>query len=218
MTWQTSLRQGLTGLINLFFAMLIGRFIAGIMDESRRQRALIAELRTTREELARERHQAGVTAERERLAREIHDTLAQGFTSVVMLTQALLPLVADGGRILNVSTGLTLNLVNPAYSVYASMKAAVEVYSRYLAKSLGARGIAVNVLAPGATATDFGGGLIRDNPQYRGGITASTAMGRVGEPDDIGRAAASILSEGMAWVTGQRIEASGGQGMGYVAP
>ena len=140
------------------------------------------------------------------------------FRSVVMLTQALLPLVADGGRILNVSTGLTLNLVNPAYSVYASMKAAVEVYSRYLAKSLGARGIAVNVLAPGATATDFGGGLIRDNPQYRGGITASTAMGRVGEPDDIGRAAASILSEGMAWVTGQRIEASGGQGMGYVAP
>jgi NAD(P)-dependent dehydrogenase (short-subunit alcohol dehydrogenase family) len=138
------------------------------------------------------------------------------FRSVVMLTQELLPLLADEGRILNVSTGLTLNLVNPAYSVYAAMKAAIEVYSRYLAKSLGARGIAVNVLAPGATATDFGGGSIRDNEQYRAGIVASSAMGRVGEPDDIGRAAAAILSEGMGWVTGQRIEAAGGQGMGFV--
>lgn len=138
------------------------------------------------------------------------------FRSVVMLTQELLPLLADSGRILNVSTGLTLNLVNPAYSVYAAMKGAVEVYSRYLAKSLGGRRIAVNVLAPGATSTDFGGGVIRDSEQYRAAITASSAMGRVGEPDDIGRAAAAILSEGMGWVTGQRIEASGGQGMGLV--
>ena len=136
--------------------------------------------------------------------------------SVVMLTQELLPLIADGGRILNVSTGLTVNLVNPAYSVYAAMKGAVEVYSRYLAKSLGSRGIAVNVLAPGATATDFAGGNIRDNEQYRERIAASSAMGRVGEPDDVGRAAASILAEGMGWVTGQRIEAAGGQGMGRV--
>jgi len=134
--------------------------------------------------------------------------------SVVMLTQELLPLIADGGRILNVSTGLTVNLVNPAYSVYAAMKGAVEVYSRYLAKSLGNRAIAVNVLAPGATATDFAGGNIRDNDQYRERIAASSAMGRVGEPDDVGRAAAAILAEGMGWVTGQRIEAAGGQGMG----
>lgn len=140
------------------------------------------------------------------------------FRSVVMLTQELLPLLADGGRVLNVSTGLTQNLVNPAYSVYAAMKGAVEVYSRYLAKSLGARGIAVNVIAPGATATDFAGGNIRDNEQYRERIVASSAMGRVGEPQDVGRAAAAILAEGMGWVTGQRIEAAGGQGMGRVAP
>jgi NAD(P)-dependent dehydrogenase (short-subunit alcohol dehydrogenase family) len=134
---------------------------------------------------------------------------------VVLLTQELLPLLADGGRILTVSTGLTQNLANPAYSVYAAMKGAVEVYTRYLAKSLGPRGIAVNVLAPGATATDFAGGQIRDNAEYRARIEASSAMGRVGQPDDIGRAAAAILSEGTGWVTGQRIEASGGQGMGW---
>jgi NAD(P)-dependent dehydrogenase (short-subunit alcohol dehydrogenase family) len=124
------------------------------------------------------------------------------------------PLLADGGAVLNVSTGLTQNLVNPGYTVYAAAKGAVEVWTRYLAKELGPRGIRVNVLAPGATATDFAGGQIRDNEAYQAGIIASSPLGRVGQPDDIGRAVAAILSQEFAWVTGQRIEASGGQGMG----
>ena len=146
----------------------------------------------------------------------VDDLFRTHVVPVVLLTQQLLALLADGGRILTVSTGLTQNLANPAYSVYAAMKGAVEVYTRYLAKSLGPRRIAVNAIAPGATATDFAGGLIRDDDGYRARIEASSAMGRVGQPDDIGRAAAAILAEGAGWVTGQRIEASGGQGMGWV--
>lgn len=132
----------------------------------------------------------------------------------VLLTQHLAPLIHDGGRVLNVSTGLTQTLVNPAYSLYAAMKGAVEVWTRYLAKDLGARGIAVNTIAPGATATDFGGGAVRDNEQYQARITATSAMGRVGQPDDIAGAIAALLAPGNGWVTGQRVEASGGQGMG----
>jgi len=144
----------------------------------------------------------------------IDSLVAVHLTGVVLLTQELSPLLAEGARVLNISTGLTQNLVNPAYSVYAALKGAVEVWSRYLAKELGPRGIAVNVIAPGATATDFAGGVIRDNEAYQAGITASSALGRVGQPQDIGNAVAAILSDGMGWVTGQRIEASGGQGMG----
>ncbi|HXR45440.1 MAG TPA: SDR family oxidoreductase [Pseudolysinimonas sp.] len=144
----------------------------------------------------------------------IDSLVAVHFTGVVLLTQELSPLLANGARLLNVSTGLTQNLVNPAYSVYSAMKGAIEVWSRYLAKELGPRGITVNVIAPGATATDFAGGLIRDSEAYQAGIIASSPLGRVGQPDDIGRAVAAILSPEMAWVTGQRIEASGGQGMG----
>lgn len=134
--------------------------------------------------------------------------------SVVLLTQQLAPLIADGGRVLNVSTGLTQILVNPRYSVYAAMKAAIEVWTRYLAKDLGVRGIAVNVIAPGATATDFAGGLLRDSDQYQAGITSTSALGRVGRADDIGGVVAAILAPDAGWMTGQRIEASGGQGMG----
>lgn len=128
---------------------------------------------------------------------------------VFFLTQALLPHIADGGRILNVSSGLT-RFSLPGYAAYATMKGAVEVLSRYLAKELGARGIRVNTLAPGAIETDFGGGAVRDNAQLNAFVAAQTALGRVGLPDDIGGAVVALLSDAGGWVTGQRIEASGG--------
>jgi NAD(P)-dependent dehydrogenase (short-subunit alcohol dehydrogenase family) len=128
---------------------------------------------------------------------------------VFFLTQKLLPLIADGGRILNVSSGLT-RFALPGYSAYAAMKGAIEVLSRYMAKELGARGIAVNVVAPGAIETDFGGGMVRDDAQVNAMIAAQTALGRVGLPDDIGGVIASLLAKDNAWINGQRIEASGG--------
>jgi NAD(P)-dependent dehydrogenase (short-subunit alcohol dehydrogenase family) len=131
------------------------------------------------------------------------------FKGVFFLTQKLLPVIADGGRILNVSSGLA-RFSMPGYSAYASMKGAIEVLTRYLAKELGPRGISVNTLAPGAIATDFGGGLVRDNAQVNAMIASQTALGRVGQPDDIGAAIAALFSEDMRWVNAQRIEASGG--------
>jgi NAD(P)-dependent dehydrogenase (short-subunit alcohol dehydrogenase family) len=128
---------------------------------------------------------------------------------VFFLTQQLLPLIADGGRIVNVSSGLT-RFALPGYAAYASMKGAIEVLTKYLAKELGARGIAVNVIAPGAIETDFGGGVVRDNAQVNGFIASQTALGRVGLPEDIGGAVASLLSENSGWINAQRIEASGG--------
>lgn len=125
------------------------------------------------------------------------------------LTQALLPLIADGGRIVNVSSGLA-RFALPGYSAYASMKGAIEVLTRYLAKELGSRGIAVNTLAPGAIETDFGGGLVRDNADVNAYVASQTALGRVGKPDDIGGVVASLLSKNSGWINGQRIEASGG--------
>ncbi|QFY59440.1 SDR family oxidoreductase [Rhizobium grahamii] len=131
------------------------------------------------------------------------------FKGVFFLTQKLLPLIADGGRIINVSTGLARFTV-PGLGAYASMKGAIEVLTRYLAKELGSRGIAVNTVAPGAIATDFSGGLVRDNPTYNKLVADSTALGRAGLPDDIGPMIASLLSEDNRWVNGQRIEVSGG--------
>ncbi|WP_375739712.1 SDR family NAD(P)-dependent oxidoreductase [Pseudomonas boanensis] len=125
------------------------------------------------------------------------------------LTQKLLPLIADGGRILNVSTGLT-RFALPGYAAYAAMKGGIEVLTRYQAKELGARGIAVNVLAPGAIETDFGGGVVRDNAEVNAFIAGNTALGRVGQPEDIGAAVAMLLSDAGRWINGQRIEASGG--------
>ncbi len=129
--------------------------------------------------------------------------------AVYFLTQKLLPLMADKGRIINISSGLT-RFALPGYSAYATMKGAVETLTRYLAKELGARGIAVNVVAPGAIETDFGGGLVRDNQQINSFIAGQTALGRVGLPEDIGGVIASLLSEENRWVNAQRIEASGG--------
>lgn len=125
------------------------------------------------------------------------------------LTQKLLPLISDGGRILNVSTGLARFSV-PGYAAYAAMKGAIEVLTRYQAKELGARGISVNTLAPGAIATDFGGGAVRDNPQMQQMLAGMTALNRVGQPDDIGPVVSSLLMEENRWITGERIEASGG--------
>lgn len=126
-----------------------------------------------------------------------------------LLTQRLLPLLADGGRILNVSTGLA-RFTLPGYAAYASMKGGVEVLTRYLAKELGPRGITVNTIAPGAIETDFGGGVVRDNPHVNQHIAGMTALGRVGLPDDVGGAVALLLAPEARWITGQRIEVSGG--------
>ncbi len=128
---------------------------------------------------------------------------------VYFLTQRLLPLISDGGRILNISSGLA-RFSFPGYSAYATMKGGVEVLTRYLAKELAPRHIAVNVLAPGAIETDFGGGAVRDNPEINAFIASQTALGRVGLPDDIGDMIALLLSDECRWVNGQRIEASGG--------
>lgn len=134
------------------------------------------------------------------------------FKGPYFLTQKLLPLINDGGRILNISSGLT-RLVYPGSATYASMKGAMEVLTRYQAKELGARRIRVNILAPGAIETDFGGGRVRDTREINDQIAALTALGRVGLPDDIGDAISAILSDETGWITAQRIEASGGQGI-----
>jgi NAD(P)-dependent dehydrogenase (short-subunit alcohol dehydrogenase family) len=131
------------------------------------------------------------------------------FKGVFFLTQKLLPLMEDGGRIVNISTGLS-RFTLPGYAAYASMKGAVEVLTRYMAKELGPRGIAVNVVAPGAIATDFGGGRVRDNADLHAFVAQQTALGRVGQPDDIGGVVASLLNPLNGWVNAQRIEASGG--------
>lgn len=131
------------------------------------------------------------------------------FKGPYFLTQKLLPLLKDGGRIVNISTGLA-RFSLPGYSAYASMKGAVEVWTRYLAKELGPRQINVNSLAPGAIETDFGGGRTRDDANINQHIAGITALGRAGLPDDIGAAVSMLLGEGGRWITGQRIEASGG--------
>jgi NAD(P)-dependent dehydrogenase (short-subunit alcohol dehydrogenase family) len=128
---------------------------------------------------------------------------------VYFLTQKLLPLMNDGGRIVNVSSGLA-RLAFPGSSAYGAAKGAVEVLTRYLAKELGPRGITANVVAPGAIQTDFSGGMVRDNPEVNKMVASMTALGRAGLPDDIGPMIAALLSDENRWVNGQRIEVSGG--------
>ncbi|MDT0683129.1 SDR family oxidoreductase [Roseicyclus sp. F158] len=126
------------------------------------------------------------------------------------LAQTLLPLLADGGRIVNFSSGLT-RISFPGFAAYSAAKAAVEMLTVYMAREFGARGIAVNTVAPGAIETDFGGGLVRDNAEVNAQFAGMTALGRVGLPDDIGPMIASLLRDDNRWVTAQRIEVSGGQ-------
>jgi NAD(P)-dependent dehydrogenase (short-subunit alcohol dehydrogenase family) len=132
------------------------------------------------------------------------------FKGVFFLTQKLLPVIADGGRIINISSGLT-RTTQVGSSVYGSMKGAIEVLTRYMAKELGPRGITVNVVAPGAIETDFGGGRIRNDPTIQKVLAAGTALGRVGQAEDIGPMVASLLDDANHWMTAQRLEVSGGQ-------
>jgi len=125
------------------------------------------------------------------------------------LTQKLLPLIAEGGAIINTSSGLA-RVSFAGYAAYAAMKGGIEVLTRYMATELGERRISVNTIAPGAIATDFGGGAVRDNPHLNAEIAGNTALGRVGLPDDVGAAVASLLADGNRWINGQRIEVSGG--------
>jgi NAD(P)-dependent dehydrogenase (short-subunit alcohol dehydrogenase family) len=134
------------------------------------------------------------------------------FKGVYFLTQKLLPLINDGGRIVNVSSGLA-RVSLPGSSVYGAAKGAVEVLTRYLAKELGPRGITANVVAPGAIQTDFSGGMVRDNPEVNKMVASMTALGRAGLPDDIGPMIAALLSDENRWINGQRIEVSGGMAL-----
>lgn len=131
------------------------------------------------------------------------------FKGVYFLTQKLLPLIADGGAIINISSGLTRTTF-PNVSAYASMKGAIETYTKCLAKELGPRNITANVIAPGAIATDFGGGANKTNDDKRKAIANITALGRVGEPEDIGGVVAFLCTPEASWMNGQRIELSGG--------
>ncbi|ELO1557998.1 SDR family NAD(P)-dependent oxidoreductase [Aeromonas hydrophila] len=152
----------------------------------------------------------GIHATLEQTTEQQFDTLFNiHLKGVFFLTQQLLPLIRDGGRILNLSSGLT-RFALPGYAAYAAMKGGVEVLTRYLAKELGPRGIAVNVVAPGAIETDFGGGVVRDNQAVNDFIASQTALGRVGQPEDISGVIAALLSPDGRWINAQRIEASGG--------
>jgi len=131
------------------------------------------------------------------------------FKSVYFLTQKALPLLNDGGSIVNLSSGTT-RFCNPGYSIYASMKGAVETFTKYLAKEVGPRGITANIVAPGPIETDFNNAAIRNNPALKERLATMTALGRVGEANDIGGIVAFLCSKDGYWITGQRIEASGG--------
>lgn len=140
---------------------------------------------------------------------ELDRVYAVNLKGVFFLTQKLVRIMNDGGRIVNISSGLA-RFWTPNTVPYASLKGALEVFTHYLAKDLGPRGITVNAVAPGAIQTDFSGGMVRDNPEVNKQIAAITALGRAGLPDDIGPMVASLLSDANHWVTAQRIEASGG--------
>ncbi|EAR07347.1 SDR family NAD(P)-dependent oxidoreductase [Reinekea blandensis] len=143
---------------------------------------------------------------------ELDDMYAVHLKGPFFLTQCLARFIEDGGRILNVSSGLT-RMTFSGYDAYAAMKGGLEVVTRYQAAAYASRGIAVNTIAPGAIETDFGGGAVRDTPKLNQHIASTTAMGRVGLPDDIGSAVAGLLVAGSGWMTGQRLEVSGGQSL-----
>lgn len=131
------------------------------------------------------------------------------FKGTFLLSQTLLPLIRDGGRIVNLSSGLARVCAAPT-AAYGAMKSAIETLTRYMARELGPRGIAVNAVAPGAIATDFSGGAVRDNPELQKMVIAATALARIGQPDDVGEMIAALLGDENRWVSGQRIEVAGG--------
>ncbi|WP_297804935.1 SDR family oxidoreductase [uncultured Brevundimonas sp.] len=143
---------------------------------------------------------------------EMDAQFAVHFKGPFLLTQVLLPLMKDGGRIVNISSGLT-RFSFPGRAIYGPMKAAVETLTRYMALELGPRGIAVNVVAPGAIATDFSGGVTRDDHEVNKALATRTALGRVGGPEDVGPVIASLLTDAFGWVNGQRIEVTGGMNL-----
>lgn len=152
----------------------------------------------------------GATVPFEQVTEELfNEFLNVHYKSVYFLTQKSLPYLNNGGRIINLSSGTT-RFANPGYSVYASMKGAIEVFTKYLAKELGPKGICANVVAPGPIETDFNNGVIRGNPQLKEALSNMTPLGRVGTPDDIGGVVAFLCSEDARWISGQRIEVSGG--------
>jgi NAD(P)-dependent dehydrogenase (short-subunit alcohol dehydrogenase family) len=165
--------------------------------------------RTSFDALVNNAGSAGYTLFAETTEAQFDELMRVHLKAPYFLTQRLLPLIADGGSIVNISSGLA-RFTFPGSSAYATMKGGVEVLTRYLAKELGPRQINVNTFAPGAIETDFGGGHVRDNKAVNAQIAAITALGRVGLPDDIGGAVALLLAPENHWITGQRIEASGG--------
>jgi len=155
----------------------------------------------------------GVHASFETTTEDQFDTLSDiHLKAPFFLTQKALALMADGGGIVNISTGLA-RFSSPGYAAYAAMKGAIETLSKYQAKELGNRGIRVNIVAPGAIETDFGGGVVRDNSEVNKMIASVTALGRVGVPDDIGGVVAFLCTEEARWVNAQRIEVSGGMNL-----
>lgn len=201
-------------------AQAMGRKAVGIQLDTgdiRAFDAFAAEIRNTLESWGRERfdylvNNAGNSlhsAFRETTEAQFDEIFQVHVKGVYFLTQKLLPLINDGGRIVNISSGLA-RIALPGSSAYGAAKGAVEVLTRYLAKELGPRKIAVNVVAPGAIQTDFSGGMVRDNPEVNRRVADMTALGRAGVPDDIGPMIAALLSDENRWVNGQRIEVSGG--------
>ena len=152
----------------------------------------------------------GATVPFEEVSEEMFtDFLNVHFKGIFFLTQKLVPYINTGGRIINISSGTT-RFANPGYSVYASMKGAIETFTKYLAKELGAKGIGANVVAPGPVETDFNNGAIRNNPQLKGMLSSMSPLGRVGAADDIGSVVAFLCTDDAKWINGQRIEVSGG--------
>ncbi|MBL7744601.1 MAG: SDR family oxidoreductase [Chitinophagaceae bacterium] len=152
----------------------------------------------------------GATVPFEKVTEELFtDFLNVHFKGVYFLTQKCVPKINPGGRIINISTGTT-RFSNPGYSVYASMKGAIEVFTKYLAKELGAKGIGANVVAPGPVETDFNSAAIRSNPEMKTRLSSLSPLGRVGNADDIGGVVAFLCTEDAKWINGQRIEVSGG--------
>ena len=152
----------------------------------------------------------GATVPIEKVTEELFDDfLNVHFKGVYFLTQACLPRMNPGGRVINISSGTT-RTSNPGYSVYASMKGAIEIFTKYVAKEWGHKGIGANVVAPGPIETDFNNATIRSNPQLKGMLAGMTALGRVGSADDLGGVISFLCSDDGRWINGQRIEVSGG--------